>query len=191
MTPQKLWHELYPMIPEKDGPSTWDLLVKAIAYERKRRNDRQAEIEERILAWKSLMENKHYDPKIGELTFLCPVCGGSYMHIQRVKTLLCGDESGEGPYEGIEPTYCQREEESSWRRAAVVIEIDGESCGHSFRLRVQQHKGELFIFTERMCWEPPQRPIRLAIDEVRAIFEGKLPEPGARSDLRQDEPWKP
>jgi hypothetical protein len=110
------------------------------------------------------LQEDFYDPRIGRLTMMCPVCRDTYMHIQRAATLSCGDESGDAPYDGMDRAI--REKPTQWRRPAVVVEIDGESCGHRFRLRLQSHKGEIFLFTEFLaktgdwiplsdCWSGP------------------------------------
>lgn len=85
------------------------------------------------------------------LVLSCPVCHQSYMHVDRVQTVLCGDESGIGPHRGIEDSYW--ETDSRFRRPGLVIEFLGE-CSHRFRLRLQQHKGFEYMFLETIIYEP-------------------------------------
>jgi hypothetical protein len=69
----------------------------------------------------------------------CPVCGGNYTHAQGVYTLLGGDESG-GLYRG---SYLVARE-TDYRRDALAIRVEGETCGHRWDIVFQQHKGQTF-----------------------------------------------
>jgi hypothetical protein len=175
MTPQEFWRAMYPakfeadpLFEEATRNLTWDSIIQSL--KKSRQDDLKIlQIQERELSILKRLRDGDYDPHIGQLTFCCPVCGSTYMHIQSVATLKCGDESGDEPIPGTDTLY----EGVGWRRPAVAILIDGESCGHQFRLRVQQHKGEIFIFTETMEWQEIERSARSTpiTAEALAILE--------------------
>jgi hypothetical protein len=85
-----------------------------------------------------------------ESILCCPHCGFDYNHIQMVYTRMGCDEAEACIYQGtslVEPA--KQLSEGGYRRSAVVIEIEGE-CGHRWNLVIQQHKGNLFMGTERL-----------------------------------------
>jgi hypothetical protein len=69
----------------------------------------------------------------GEWAVACPTCGFDYSHVREAGTLLGADEGHVYPGTHV----LGRTDE---RRSAVTIVFDGE-CGHSWELRIQQHKG--------------------------------------------------
>jgi hypothetical protein len=73
------------------------------------------------------------------LVLVCPECGDTYSHVRRVGTLLGSDAVEARVYPGSATIGT-----TALRRSALAIELDGE-CGHSWRLLVQQHKGENFL----------------------------------------------
>ena len=78
----------------------------------------------------------------GEWAVACPVCGADYSHVREAGTLLGGDEGGvyRGTHVlGVTPS----------RRSALVVVFDGE-CGHSWELRIQQHKGVNLVEVRRV-----------------------------------------
>lgn len=175
MTPQEFWRAMYPgkfeKVPDFEEATrdlTWDGIIQSL--KRNREQDLKIlQMQERELSILQRLRDGDYEPEIGQLTFCCPVCGSTYMHIQSVATLKCGDESGDAPIPGTDALY----DGEGYRRPAVAILIEGESCGHLFRLRVQQHKGEIFIFTETMEWQAIERPVRSTpiTQEALAILE--------------------
>ncbi len=70
----------------------------------------------------------------------CPMCGLEFSHVQAVYTLLGEDES-EGLYRG---SYLVARE-TPYRRDALAVRVNGESCGHRWDVVFQQHKGQTFI----------------------------------------------
>ncbi|MGA7872942.1 MAG: hypothetical protein WCA22_18790 [Candidatus Binatus sp.] len=78
------------------------------------------------------------------VTLACPVCGDDCSHIREIFTRMGCDEHEARVYPGTHA----KEVSSGWRRSAVVIVIDGESCGHVWNLVIQQHKGVNFIEIE-------------------------------------------
>ena len=179
LTPKEFWKRYAPgaALLLDDDELTWDGVVSGL--QRKAQMDKKTVryLEQRLNSLEQIATEGKYDPKVGPLVFMCPDCGDTFMHIQEVFTVLSGDESGEDPIPGtVEAVW-----ETGWRRPAVVIEIKGESCGHRFRLRLQQHKGEVFIFTESSYWKTVDRlPGDVEITpEARAILEGAaLPQTG-------------
>jgi hypothetical protein len=73
------------------------------------------------------------------LVLRCPVCGDQYSHVQSVHSLTGGDESG-GGYKGAEVSG-----ETPYRRDALAVRVQGESCGHKWDVVFQQHKGQTFV----------------------------------------------
>src|SRR5262245_32693308 len=69
----------------------------------------------------------------GECVIPCPRCGFDYSHIRLAGTLMDGDEGC--LYLGTPMLDVVNE-----RRSAVSIIFGGE-CGHSWELRIPQHKG--------------------------------------------------
>jgi hypothetical protein len=67
-------------------------------------------------------------------TVACPTCGFDYSHIREAGTLLGDDEAR--IYPGTHALGVVPKE----RRSALSILFDGE-CGHSWEVRIQQHKG--------------------------------------------------
>lgn len=83
-----------------------------------------------------------------EGTLLCPECRCTYSHIARVFTRLGSDSNEATIYPGTiqgGTTAC--------RRSSLVIEIDGE-CEHSWRLVIQQQKGNNYVSVE--YWQRPE-----------------------------------
>jgi hypothetical protein len=83
-----------------------------------------------------------------EWAVACPTCAGDYSHIREAGTLLGGDEGGvyRGTHVlGVTPS----------RRSALSIVFDGE-CGHSWELRIQQHKGVNLVQVQAM---PAPEPV--------------------------------
>jgi hypothetical protein len=74
------------------------------------------------------------------LTLKCPVCGDNYSHVVGVYTLVGTDES-EGLYRGSHLVA----RETPYRRDAIAVRVNGESCGHSWDVVFQQHKGNTFV----------------------------------------------
>jgi hypothetical protein len=70
----------------------------------------------------------------------CPVCGLKFSHVQAVYTLLGGEES-EGLYRG---SYLVARE-TPYRRDALAVRVQGETCGHRWDVVFQQHKGNTFV----------------------------------------------
>lgn len=70
----------------------------------------------------------------------CPVCGDQYTHVQGVYTLLGEDESG-GLYRGSHLVA----RETNYRRDALAVRVQGETCGHRWDLVLQQHKGNTLV----------------------------------------------
>jgi hypothetical protein len=81
----------------------------------------------------------------------CPICGDDYSHVREAGTLLGGDEGH--IYPGTQLLGL-----SSERRSALSVVIDGE-CGHSWELRIQQHKGLSLLQIRRV-------PAPAAVDET-------------------------
>jgi hypothetical protein len=75
-----------------------------------------------------------------ECVALCPVCGDQYTHVQGVYTLLGGDES-DGLYRGSHLVA----RETPYRRDALAVRVQGETCGHRWDIVFQQHKGNTFV----------------------------------------------
>ena len=67
---------------------------------------------------------------------VCPVCGHNNSHIMQVGTLVGCDLGEAGIYPGTQPVGIV-----GLRRSALAIDFDGE-CEHSWRLIIQQHKGQ-------------------------------------------------
>lgn len=154
ITPNEFWKRYAPSFPFlEDTKLTWPEIIRGLQRTHQLDCKTMEQLHQQVESAGRILKDHVYDPKIGPLTFICPICGTSYMHIQRALTVLSGDESGDGPIDGMaEFTW-----ETGWRRPAVVVEIEGESCGHRFRLRLQQHKGEIFIFTESQEWKTIER----------------------------------
>jgi len=76
----------------------------------------------------------------GECVLRCPVCDEECTHVQAVYTLIGGDESG-GLYLGSN-IVARR---TDYRRDALAVRVQGESCGHRWDLVFQQHKGQTFL----------------------------------------------
>jgi hypothetical protein len=70
----------------------------------------------------------------------CPVCGLKFSHVQAVYTLLGGDES-EGLYRGSHLVA----RETPFRRDALAVRVNGETCGHRWDVVFQQHEGQTFV----------------------------------------------
>lgn len=83
---------------------------------------------------------KLIDPRDGAL--ICPECGGNYSHVNQVFTRPGSDPGEATVYEGTVAG-----EGAAGRRSALVIELDGE-CQHSWRIVIQQHKGNNFVAVE-------------------------------------------
>ena len=109
-----------------------------------------------------------------ELALACPVCGEWYSHIFRVYSRIGGDE-GKTPYLGTQGII-----EGGERRAAVVVVVQGESCGHWFRLVVQQRKGINLLDCEILSPEEAQA------EEKRARACGEFFFSGDRCEDRED-----
>jgi hypothetical protein len=86
-------------------------------------------------------------------TVRCPVCGDSYSHVQSVYTLLGGDES-EGLYRG---SYLVARE-TDFRRDAIAVRVQGETCGHRWDVVFQQHKGHTFVRIDILEDMPSESP---------------------------------
>jgi hypothetical protein len=70
----------------------------------------------------------------------CPVCGDEFSHVVAVYTLLGSDES-EGLYRGSHLVA----RETPYRRDAIAVRVNGETCGHSWDVVFQQQKGNTFV----------------------------------------------
>src|SRR5579863_10447581 len=73
------------------------------------------------------------------LVLRCPVCGDQYSHVQSAYSLVGGDESG-GGYKGLEVSGT-----THYRRDALAVRVQGESCGHKWDVVFQQHRGQTFV----------------------------------------------
>jgi hypothetical protein len=76
----------------------------------------------------------------GECVLRCPVCVDEFTHVQAVYTLLGGDESC-GLYRGSDLVA----RKTDYRRDALAVRVQGETCGHRWDLVFQQHKGQTFL----------------------------------------------
>jgi len=76
------------------------------------------------------------------VTVTCPECGSDYSHVADVFTRLGSDPYEARAYRGTKVLGAVDE-----RRSCLVIVFEGE-CGHTFELRIQQHKGNNFVTAE-------------------------------------------
>jgi hypothetical protein len=90
---------------------------------------------------------------LGQCALRCPVCGEECTHVQGVYTLLGGDES-EGPYRG---SYLIARE-TDYRRDAIAVRVQGETCGHRWDVVFQQHKGQTFARLDILEPVPSEEP---------------------------------
>lgn len=69
----------------------------------------------------------------------CPVCGDAHSHVQAVFTLQGTDES-EGPYRGSHLIA----RETPYRRDAIAVRVNGETCGHRWDIVCSSKRGLRF-----------------------------------------------
>ncbi|MFL6439337.1 MAG: hypothetical protein ACJ71Q_17305 [Terriglobales bacterium] len=81
-----------------------------------------------------------FDREVSTCSLRCPVCGDPYTHVQAVYTLIGGDES-DGLYRGSHLVA----RESGYRRDAIAVRVQGETCGHRWDVVFQQHKGQSLV----------------------------------------------
>jgi adenine-specific DNA methylase len=81
----------------------------------------------------------------GEWMIACPACGADYSHVREAGTLRGRDEYEARVYLGTHVLGV-----TSAQRSALVVVIDGE-CGHSWELRIQQHKGVNLVEVRRVA----------------------------------------
>jgi hypothetical protein len=76
-----------------------------------------------------------------EAVLRCPVCGDPTTHVQTAYT-----RSGVDKHEAVF-AYPKTENNGTtdYRRSALCVLVEGESCGHRFEIIFQQHKGETFV----------------------------------------------
>jgi hypothetical protein len=72
---------------------------------------------------------------------LCPVCGDSYSHVRTAYTRKGNDEG-----EAVDAyPHTKNNGSTPSRRSALCVLVDGETCGHSWEVVFQQHKGQTFV----------------------------------------------
>jgi|SRR5271157_863004 len=83
----------------------------------------------------------------------CPVCGDNYSHVEGVYTLIGGDEGGY-LYRGSHLVA----RETDYRRDAIAIRVNGESCGHTWDVVFQQEKGNTLVRVDVLQRVPGTAP---------------------------------
>jgi len=89
----------------------------------------------------------------GTLTLRCPVCDCAQTHVQAAYTRK-GNDHGEAiaAYPGTEQRGT-----TPYRRSALCVLVEGETCGHQFEIVFQQHKGDTLVQMEILGQRDPHR----------------------------------
>lgn len=85
-----------------------------------------------------------------DLIVLCPVCGFNYNHIGSCVEMAGTDEVDGRRYRNMPPT---RKPCWACRGNGIVIAFEGE-CGHNWTLTFQFHKGQCYVYVERLADRP-------------------------------------
>lgn len=88
-------------------------------------------------------------------TLLCPECGGSYLHQDKVTTRIRDAEDGPGEKVELGPhlqakfTHLEAgSAEFLGRRDDLTVEFRCETCSTKSLLVIRQHKGETLLYYE-------------------------------------------